>query len=163
MGMTGCSLSSPIKTACVSWLTPFVGSNALAVSLNYRANIAREPAVAAAKQFWHRIDCQVLGRGVKKGIRVPRVCVLEGDGVARNYHYHALVELPHGWTFGTFEALLKGTWESLHEAGRYTKIDPCYHAAGWLDYICKEAKADVDCVCLHTSYLPLEPRSPMGA
>lgn len=158
------SHSKSLKSIYVDWLTPEGSTNSVAVNLNFKPYISRDGAVSGAKHFWNKIDHAVYGNRVKrKGMRIPRACVLEGDGVARNHHYHAIVQLPDEWTYEDFEALLDGTWKTMCEAGRYTKIKPVYFAEGWVKYICKEVKADGDCLCLVTSHIAPESRSPMGA
>ena len=151
--MTAYAAPSRLIAAYKEWLKPADTAIPVAVSLNYRAHIKRTPAVLAAQQFWQRVDCAVHGSKVKrKGMRVPRACMLEGDGTERNYHYHAMVELPEGWTYKAFSELLLNTWESLREAGRYTEIALCYDASGWMDYICKDMKISTDVLCLATSH-----------
>lgn len=145
----------PLQTACVNWLDNQITWD-IALSLNFRAHITRDQAVRAAKQFWQRVDCAVYGSKVKrKGLRVPRVCVLEGDGHSRNYHYHAAVAVPEQQQPAEFQHFLLSSWQQFGEAGRYSHVEPCTNSQGWLDYICKDMNTSMDVLCVETSHIPV--------
>ena len=145
---------SPLQIACVGWLDGQIHWD-IALNLNFRAGITRDQAVRAAKQFWQRVDCGVYGSKVKrKGLRVPRVCVLEGDGSTSNFHYHAAVALPQQHELPSFQAVLLDTWQQFEEAGRFSRVEPCYNSQGWLNYICKGMTRSTDVLCMATSHIP---------
>ena len=143
-----------LQSAYLHWLCPTPDSYAIAFTMNYRAGIPHAVAVEAAKQFWQRVDHAVYpARQVKRGMRVPRVCMLEGQQGVRNWHYHVAAALPHGWDEASFKTLLIGTWEGLREAGNFSDVQSIYWATGWVNYICKDIRHSTDGLCLATSHL----------
>ena len=127
----------------------------LALTLNFKADMPKAAAICAARHFWNSVDIQVYGKTAvkKRGMRVPRVCALEGEAGLRNWHYHCGVVIPPEVkaTPELFMSQLKLRWEELREAGRFSKIERVYDNAGWKWYICKNADVGGEQICLETS------------
>lgn len=122
----------------------------IALTLNFKADISRQAAGAAAQFFWQDTDRWIYGqRAVKKhGRRLTRVVFLEGGKDSHNWHYHAAVKLPDAGLENRldaniandpdmFGAALIKRWQELREAGRFSKAELCWNSDGWISYICK--------------------------
>jgi hypothetical protein len=68
----------------------------VALTLNFDRNVSREAAVQAARIYWHRLDVELFGTNAvaRRNTRITRACFIEGERGARNWHYHAAVQLP---------------------------------------------------------------------
>ena len=105
-----------------NWLSQFPWH--VAFTMNMRANISKSAAQSAAQYFWHKLDCDTFGcTQVKKHkARLVRACFIEGETGVRNFHYHAVVQLPvmpygstqsHDERVARFGEMLKLRWEQL--------------------------------------------------
>ncbi len=121
----------------------------IALTLDFKADMSRQAAGAAAQFFWQDTDRWIYGqRAVKQhGRRLKRVVFLEG-GKDHNWHYHAAVKLPDASLANQldvhvandadmFGTALIARWQELREAGRYSKAALCWNSDGWISYICK--------------------------
>ena len=150
----------------LNWLAPIKWD--LALSLNFRADIGREQAIAAARVFWHKLDYEMFGAAQVKTHkkRVTRACFIEGEKNVRNWHYHIAVQMPHNsieaiggeHTFDRirlFGEVMLERWSKLREAGEYSIVKPIYDAEGWLKYICNDVNLLGCGLCTITSHLPV--------
>jgi hypothetical protein len=136
----------------------------IALTLNFDSNVSRDAAVRAARIYWQRLDVDLLGSNAvaRRNTRLPRACFIEGEAGVRNWHYHAAVQLPVAdacrWNAALisspqhFGDVLLERWNVMREAGRFSKAEPIYDAAGWATYISKDAgKGECD-LCTSTSH-----------
>ena len=137
----------------------------VALTLNFGPDISRQAAVQAARIYWQRMDVEIFGGNAvqRRGIRLGRACFLEGETGVRNWHYHAAVQLPpldacrcNAAIAGSAERFgdaLLHRWSGMREAGRYSKAEPIYGAAGWVTYISKDVGKGECELCTATSYI----------
>lgn len=136
----------------------------VALTLNFDSGVSRYAAVQAARIYWQRLDVDLFGNNAvaRRKTRLPRACFIEGEAGVRNWHYHAAVQLPVAdscrWDAALvgspqrFGDVLVERWKAMREAGRFSKAEPIYDAAGWATYISKDAgKGDCD-LCTSTSH-----------
>lgn len=142
-----------IKQAYIHWLTQRKWD--VALSLNFKADISKENAQRAAAYFWGRIDNEYFSRNAVRhcGLRVPRVCVIEGETGVSNFHLHCAVAVPPDCKQAPdrFGMQLLSRWMELREAGEYSKMDVAYDSDGWIAYMCKKVGiGEAEC-CLRTT------------
>lgn len=136
----------------------------VALTLNFDSDVSRDAAVCAARIYWQRLDVELFGSNAvqRRGTRVARACFIEGEAGVRNWHYHAAVQLPVAngcrWDTGVngsperFGGMLVERWREMREAGRFSKAEPIYDAAGWATYISKDAGKGECGLCTTTSH-----------
>ena len=150
----------------LNWLAPIKWD--LAISLNFRSDIGREQAIAAARVFWQKFDCEMFGATQVKAHkkRVIRACFIEGEKGVRNWHYHIAVQMPNfsidaidqqhaSDRIKLFGEVLLERWSRMREAGEYSISEPVYDADGWLKYVSKEVNLLGCGLCTITSHLPV--------
>lgn len=136
----------------------------ISITLTFTCDIRKENATAIAAIYWNKVDGVFYTQNDirRRGIRVQRICYLEGWAGVRNWHYHAAVKMPVSFetTAGNphdrkmqFGELLLNTWMYFYQAGRHSMVRPIYDRQGWLGYISKDAVRE-DCgVCTTTTHI----------
>ncbi len=156
----------PIASCYARWIAGHRWD--VALTLNFDSNVSRDAAVRAARVYWQGIDTELFGSNAvrRHKIRLQRACFIEGETGVRNWHFHAAVQLPAlddcRWDAAVvgsaerFGDLLVERWREMREAGRFSKAEPIYDAAGWATYISKDAgKGECD-LCTTTSHLTFD-------
>lgn len=153
---------TPIASHYARWIAEHEWH--VALTLNFDSNVSRDTAEKAARAYWQHLDVELFGSNAvaRRNMRLPRACFIEGETGVRNWHYHAAVQLPVvdgcRWDVALisspqrFGDLLVERWKAMREAGRFSKAEPIYDAAGWATYISKDAGKG-DCgLCISTSH-----------
>ena len=128
-----------MKTAIRHWV--LTGEWNISATLTFEDKTQEQEARRRLKRFWNRVDKRLYGNQmVRRNRKVERLNILEGDGIAENFHFHAAIKMPtdrfnNPYEFSKFLAKL---WrEENGKSGFKTDISPINDELAWAIYITK--------------------------
>ena len=144
-----------IRTEVRDWLSTVDWDTELTLTFSNAVN--QQQAERALQSFWNRVDWQLYGNAAKRfNKRCLRANVMQGDGLAVNYHVHVLAKRPQD-RFATVTAycdFLREQWLHANRNNYAVTIEPIRNKIGYTNYVSRQVKRDnCDALILNSSHI----------
>ena len=144
-----------IRTEVRDWLSTVDWDTELTLTFSNAVN--QQQAERALQSFWNRVDWQLYGNAVKRfNKRCERANVIQGDGLAVNYHVHVLAKRPQD-RFATVTAycdFLREQWLQTNRNNYAVTIEPIRNKIGYTNYVSRQVQRDnCDALILNSSHI----------
>ena len=144
-----------IRTEVRDWLSTVDWDTELTLTFSNAVN--QQQAERALQSFWNRVDWKLYGNAVIRfNKRCERANVMQGDGLAVNYHVHVLAKRPQD-RFATVTAycdFLREQWLHVNRNNYAVTIEPIRNKIGYTNYVSRQVQRDnCDALILNSSHI----------
>lgn len=127
------------------------------ITLTFANELTKRRAERALARFWQRVDYKLYGNAVQRyNKRCERMNVIEGDGLASNYHFHIVSKRPHD-RFATVTAycdFLREQWLAENRNNYRVKFEPIRDVTDCKIYTTKKiANDNCDTLLVYSSHI----------
>ena len=125
------------------------------ITLTFANDVSQQQAERALRHFWNRVDWELYGHAAKRyKKRCQRMCMMQGDGLATNYHFHIIAKAPKDrcQSVDVFCKLLRKHWIYDNSNNYVSSFKAIGNKIGYETYISRQVKTDnCDALILHSS------------
>ena len=143
-----------IRTEVRDWLSTVDWDTE--ITLTFANEVSQQQAERALRHFWNRVDWDLYGHAVRRyKKRCQRMCMMQGDGLATNYHFHVIAKCPKErcQSVEEFCKLLRKHWLYDNSNNFVSTFEAIRNKIGYETYISRQVKADnCDALILHSSH-----------